>query len=138
MAQESPGSAARPAVAVPVWLLAVHSIVLGAGYLLGPDSWSSGGSFAFIRGLGVPIRVWGAAFLLAGLLLAVRRLTVGHSLAAFASVFWGLGLVVTIVTGEATGWGGPVHTLLLIAPVHGFALWQRSRARLADRRTAKR
>lgn len=121
----------QDSVDVPRWVLAAHAVVLGAGYLLGPDAWSSGGSFAFIRELGVPVRVWGACFVAAGLLLAVRRRTLGHSLAMAASVFWGLGLMITIFTGETTGWGGPVHTLILAAPLHTLALWQRSHARHA-------
>jgi hypothetical protein len=116
-------------VRLPRWLLAAHAVLLGVGYLAGPDAWSSGGSFTFIRDLGIPIRVWGAAFLLAGILLAARRRTLGHGLAAFAFVFWGIGLAVTLFTGQATGWGGPAHTLFA-ASAHVFALWQRSHYRL--------
>ncbi len=116
-------------VRLPRWVLAGHATLLGTGYLVGPDAWSAGGSFAFIRDLGIPIRVWGAAFLLAGLLLAARQRRLGHGLAAFAFAFWGIGLAMTLFTGEATGWGGPTHTLFA-ASAHVFALWQRSHDRL--------
>jgi hypothetical protein len=116
-------------VRLPRWVLAGHATLLGVGYLLGPAAWSSGGTFAFIRDLGIPIRLWGAAFLLVGLLLAARRRTLGHGLGAFAFAFWGMGLSVTLFTGQATSWGSPAHTLLA-ASAHILALWQRSHDRL--------
>jgi hypothetical protein len=124
-------------VRLPRWMLAGHATLIGSGYLIGPDEWSSGGTFAFVREFGIPIRVWGAAFLLAGLLLAARRRRLGHGVAAFAFLFWGIGLSVTLFTGEATGWGGPVHTLF-VATAHVFALWQRSKDRLVDSGDASR
>jgi hypothetical protein len=114
-------------VRLPRWLLAVHLLVVGVGYVIGP---SSGGGFVFIRELGLPIPVWGGVFAAAGLLLLLRRRTLGHALAAFSCTFWGIGLVVPILTGEATSGGGWAHTLILAAPAHVFALWQRSKSRL--------
>jgi len=114
-------------VQIPRWLLALHLIVVGGGYVLGP---STSGGFAFIRELGLPIAVWGSVFMLAGLLLLVRRRTVGHMIAAFSCTFWGIGLVVPILTGDATSGGGWAHTLILAAPAHVIALWQRSKSRL--------
>lgn len=118
-----------PDIQVPRRFLALHATTVGAGYLLGPDSWSSGGTFAVIRDLGIPIRVWGAAFVAAGLLLFLRHRTVGHVTALAAFTFWGAGLAVTLFTGQATGYGGPVH-VAFIAGVHALALWQqRTRTR---------
>lgn len=112
---------------LPRWLLAVHLIVVGVGYVVGP---ATGGGFAFIRGLGIPIPAWGGVFAAAGVLLLFRRRTLGHALAAFSCLFWGIGLVVPIVEGQATSGGGWAHTLVLAAPAHVIALWQRSKTRL--------
>ncbi|MFD5089312.1 hypothetical protein ACFWMR_01830 [Amycolatopsis thailandensis] len=120
-------------VRIPPGFLAAHAVILGTGYLLGPDSWSSGGTFTVVRDLGIPIRIWGAVFLLAGLLLLIQRRTFGHILALGSFTFWGAGLAATLFTGQATGYGGPAHVLLL-ALVHGLALWQRSQARLDQHR----
>jgi len=120
-------------VRIPPVLLAAHAMILGVGYLLGPVTWSSGGTFAVIRDLGIPIRIWGAVFLLAGLFLLLRRRTFGHILALGSFTFWGAGLATTLFTGQATGYGGPAHVLFL-ALVHGIALWQRSQDRLDQHR----
>ncbi|MEU7787652.1 hypothetical protein [Amycolatopsis sp. NPDC049159] len=114
-------------VRMPRWLLAAHLIVVGLGYVFGP---ATGGGFVFIRELGLPIPLWGAVFTAAGLLLLFRRRTIGHAVAAFACTFWGIGLVVPILIGEATSGGGWAHTLILAAPAHVIALWQRSKSRL--------
>ncbi|WP_410633385.1 hypothetical protein [Amycolatopsis sp. cmx-4-83] len=114
-------------VRVPRWLLAAHLIVVGLGYVFGP---ASGAGFAFIRQLGVPIPVWGGVFAAAGVLLLLRRRTLGHAIAAFSCFFWGIGLIVPILWGQATSGGGWAHTLILAAPAHAFALWQRSKTRL--------
>lgn len=114
-------------VRLPRWLLAAHLIVVGFGYVVGP---ASGGGFVFIRELGVPIPVWGGVFVVAGALLLFRRRTIGHMIAAFSCTFWGIGLVIPILTGGATSGGGWAHTLVLAAPAHVIALWQRSKSRL--------
>lgn len=114
-------------VRLPRWLLAVHLIVVGAGYVVGP---ATSGGFAFIRELGLPIPVWGGVFVGAGVLLLLRRRTLGHAVAAFSCTFWGIGLLVPVFTDQATSGGGWAHTLILAAPAHVFALWQRSQTRL--------
>jgi hypothetical protein len=113
-------------------ILALHSFVLGLGYLLGPPQWSSGTSFAVIKALGVPVPIWGAVFVLAAALLAAGRSTAGHGVAAVAYLFWGGYLAQTIFTGQIAGWGAPVHTIVLAAPLHLLALWRRSSAKAAS------
>lgn len=114
-------------------ILAVHALVLGLGYALGPRQWSSGGSFAVVRQLGLPIPVWGAVFMVIGLLLLVRRHSAGHALAVFALGFWGCCLAATLLTGQLTGWGAPVHTLVLALPFHVLGLWRRGASRARAR-----
>lgn len=111
------------------YILATHAVLVGAGYALGPPQWSSGSTFTVIRQLGIPVWVWGLVFLTAGCLLFVRRYTLGHGVAAVSFSFWGLCLFATVFTGEISGWGAPVHTLALAAPMHLLGLWRRSRHR---------
>lgn len=111
-------------------ILAVHLIVLGGGYAIGPDQWSSGRTFTVIRELGVPVPAWGTVFVLAGVLLVLRFHTAGHAIALAALVFWGGGLAATLITGDLSGWGAPVHNLVLAAPLHALGLWRRSRVRV--------
>lgn len=113
-------------------ILALHSLVMGLGYLLGPPQWASGSSFAVVKALGVPIPVWGAVFVVSGLLLAAGKHTAGHGVAAVAYLFWGGCLAATIFTGQIAGWGAPVHTIVLAAPLHLLALWRRSSAKAAS------
>lgn len=112
------------------YVLAVHAIVLGTGYLLGPEQFYSGGTFAVVRSLGIPIAVWGGLIAFAGVLLLLRYHTVGHGLALVAFVFWGLCLGATLVTGQLSGWGSPVHNLVLVAPLHALGLWVHGRSRV--------
>lgn len=114
-------------------ILAGHAILVGLGYAVGPAQWVSSPSFAVVRSLGIPIPMWGMLFVLAGLLVAVGRYTLGHGLAAVAFTFWGCCIAATVVTGELAGWGSIPHTLALAAPMHLVGLWRRSTARVAAR-----
>ncbi|ANZ35263.1 hypothetical protein BBK82_03410 [Lentzea guizhouensis] len=116
------------------YILAVHALVLGLGYLLGPPQWYSGGTFSVVRSLGVPISVWGVAFLIVGLLLLARKHTAGHAMGVLVFVFWGLGLAASLKSGQLSGWGSPIHNLLLAAPLHALGLWRRAQSRV-DART---
>ncbi|MEV8439192.1 hypothetical protein AB0425_17595 [Actinosynnema sp. NPDC051121] len=117
-------------------ILAIHAIALGAGYLAGPVQWYSGSTFTVVRSLGVPIPLWGAVFVLAGVLLAVGRPTAGHALALAAFAFWGGALAASIPQGQLSAWGSPVHNLLVAAPLHALGLWQRRQSRV-DRRAGR-
>lgn len=115
------------------YILIVHVLVLGAGYLLGPAQWYSGGTFTVVRSLGIPVPAWGGAFVVAGLLLAAGRHTVGHATALALFVFWGLALAASLPAGQLSGWGSPVHNLLLAAPLHAVGLWRRAQVRMDHR-----
>ncbi|MFJ5984297.1 hypothetical protein [Lentzea sp. NPDC092896] len=115
------------------YVLAAHAIVIGVGYLLGPSKWYSGGTFAVVKSLGLPIPVWGAAIAVVGVLLLLRLHTIGHALGLGVFVFWGLALGASIFTGDLSGWGSVVHNLLMAAPLHGLGLWRRRLARVRER-----
>lgn len=114
-------------------ILAVHALAIGLGYMLGPPQWYSGGTFAVVRSLGIPIPAWGTVLVVAGLLLLARRHTAGHTLALVAFLFWGLCLGATVFTGQLTAWGSPVHNLVLVVPMHALGLWRRGKSRVDAR-----
>ena len=98
--------------------LGVHAIVWGAGYLFGPDSWSSSTSFAVIKLMPVSLHVWGAVMIAIGLLLLVRRpaCTV-HGVAAVLWFVWAVGLLLALPYGTLAAWGGWLH-VLVVSAVH--------------------
>lgn len=117
------------------YFLIIHALALGLGYALGPARWYSGGTFAVVRDLGVPISLWGGAFITVGILLLVGQHTWGHIIGLISFTFWGLALATTLYTGQLSGWGSPVHNLLLAVPLHALGLWRRSKSRV-DARSA--
>jgi hypothetical protein len=111
------------------YILAFHALALGAGYLLGPAQWYSGSTFSVVRSLGVPVPVWGGGFVAAALLLLARQYTAGHAVAVFLFLFWGGSLAWSLPAGQLSGWGSPIHNLLLALPLHLSGLWRHRRER---------
>lgn len=96
--------------------LAAHSILWGAGYLAGPASLASSSSFDVIRLVPVSLRVWGALFLVVGVLLAFRRWScTAHSVAAVLWFVWAVGLLLALPYGSLVAWGGWLHVLVVSA-----------------------
>lgn len=114
---------ARPIVRV----LASADILAGLAYLLGPARWTSGGNFALLRALPVPIQVWAAAFVVAGvLMLTVREWWGGYLLGAVSLTAWALLQALTLGS-TATGGAGPVWVGALAAQ-HYIGMWRRAAA----------
>lgn len=112
-------------------VLAFDATVTGGGYLFGPAVWSSSGTLAVVRELGVPVPTWGAAYLIVGVALLVAPRT-GFLLGLFVYGFWAACQVLTISDGELEAWGNPWHTGALAA-LHGVGLWRASAARVAGK-----
>ena len=112
--------------------LIVTAIILGAGYALGPDSWHSSSDFVVLESISwFPIRAWGFCFMFAGLLMTVTRLW-GYGLAVVLWTTWGLGLLVTALTDQLSGWGSAVWPFFFAA-VCGYEVYrwgQHERVRL--------
>lgn len=95
------------------WTMIVTAIALGAGYLFGPDQFSSAPGLVYAKSL-MPIQAWGAVFMLAGMLMIPTRLT-GHSLAVVAWGTWGASIWVAYFHGLGTAWGGFVWPVTFVA-----------------------
>jgi len=91
--------------------LAVHAVLWGAGYAFGPAQWSSSPTFDVILKAHVPIRGWGAAGVLLGLALLVRRWSCTvHGIAAVLWLVWTIGLLLALPYGSLVAWGSWLHT----------------------------
>lgn len=119
------------------WLLAADAALMALGYGLGPPEWWSSGTLAVIRALPVPMSVWAALFGACAVLLLIRVTPfAGYLLGSALYSFWGLGLGATLITGELSAWGGPVHVLTVVAPLHVWQLWEHTRHWSHERRAA--
>lgn len=120
--------------------LALDGLGSGAGYLFGPGTWSSSPALAQVRALGVPIRVWGAVFMVAGLLVLLPNnyRAWGYGLGVGVYAFWGACVAASAHGRLFTAWGGMVH-LFTLAGIHGAAMltvvsWGRVSNRVTSRR----
>jgi hypothetical protein len=111
-------------------ILVVHLEVVGFGYLLnGPQAYSAD-SFTNIRELGVPMWMWFAAYIAAGVLIAIGQHALGHSLAIIVFTFWGVCFLAAWFQGHLDGWGSVAHPNFLALPLHVLGAWRRTSSRV--------
>lgn len=97
-------------------LIAGGSALYGLLALLAPSIAYSSPTYTVVFDLaahiGPPLRVWGAMFLISGL-VAFVAVEVGRFLLIGTITSWALGLWTAVISGQAATWGGPIWPSLV-------------------------
>lgn len=114
------------------WCRVVFALVYGAGYALGPPSFTASPSFAVLKSFPISIQVWGVIFMICAAVMA-RTEVVGYGLTVFFWTIWGICLAL----GPITSWGALTWPFLFVAVNSGeLARWGRQRVELVREQKA--
>lgn len=109
-------------------IVACGDIFANSFYVFGPDRWTSVSNFDVLRLFPLPIRVWAALLILAGvLIIVVSSHWAGYWLGAAILTIWSVSSAATLFTTASAG-GGPAWFACLAA-LHYLGLWVRARNR---------
>jgi hypothetical protein len=102
------------------WMLILVALWTGAGYVLGPERFSSSPSLAVVKALGPSIEVWGVVYIGIAVLCITAPRT-GHIVGVVLYTWWAVCVTATLFTQDAASWAGPAY-LAALATCHEIAL----------------